>query len=263
MKEKPRIFYAPGDDALHGHAYRAACGEISKWLHEPRYKPQHSNLSYRVLNDWTEKKLVDDERDSDSQSWRKFSITDLLWIKILVALRGFGLGKDTLKQVKRSLKVGLKDAYPTIETAVLFCVNRYPVFIAVFEDGHAELATAKSLAFTDDVLGPQSYLRINVNTLFRELIGDSKGNYLPRRMMESLIETKEAQVLEALREQGINELTIHKQRDKISMIESTKYVDGTSRIIDHIKDIGYGDIQTRVEAGKQRHTKITKRRKLD
>ena len=57
-------------------------------------------------------------------------------------------------------------------------------------------------------------------------------------------------------------MTIRKQHDKITMIDSTKHVDGAASIIEHVKDIEFGEIDIRVEKGKQRHTKITKRRKL-
>src|SRR5579864_4420048 len=112
MKRQQRLLWGPGASELHAHALKAAQSKAaSEWLHEKRYKPQHSQLSYRVLNDWTEKNLVEDDRGSDSQGWRTFSITDLLWIKALMTLRGFGLSHGLLSETKRSLGIGKESAY--------------------------------------------------------------------------------------------------------------------------------------------------------
>lgn len=259
-----RISWAPGMEDVRADALHASRNKvIAKWLHEKRYKAQHCKISYRMLNDWTDKKLVEDDRARDSQSWRSFSRNDLLWIKCLMALRDFGLSHDKLQTVRHSLGINKTGVRSIIDVAALLCLKRYPTFIVVFEDGHAEMATANCLACSDKEQGPQSYIRINFNKLFRELIRDSEGEYQPKLKNILAMSVEELSVLEALREQGIDEIMISKKSDKIARIDSTKHVDGAASVIDHIRDIEFGDIDIRVEGGKQRHTKITKRRKLD
>ena len=74
-----RLLSAPGVPTSYAYALDAArSSTAAAWLSEKRYKPQHSQLSYRVLNDWTEKNLVEDKRGDDSQAWRSFSIMDLV-----------------------------------------------------------------------------------------------------------------------------------------------------------------------------------------
>jgi len=255
-----RIINAPGmDKVLADIIARIKLEDMSKWLHEKRFKPKDSFTTYRILNHWTALGLADDIREENSQSWRLLSLVDLLWIKILVDLRKFGLPLESLKRAKETLHV---NQYPALDVAICLCAQRRPTYIAVFDDGFAVVATNECLEFTDVLIGQQNYIRININRLFREIIGDKEKKFVPKFLTKFPLEDGEINVIEALEEQGIDEITIHKQRDKITMIDSTKHVDGAASIIDHIKDIGFGEIDIRVEKGKQRHTKITKRRKL-
>lgn len=231
-------------------------------LHKKRWKPNQSQISYRVLNHWATMGLIEDQREEDSQSWRLFSLIDLLWIKVLLDMRAFGLSLPMLQRAKRTLGIGNKKEYPVLDVAVGLCLKCQPTYIVVFDDGYAALATNECLEFTDAIVGQQNYIRININRLFREIIGDKAKKFVPKLPMKITLRDGEIDVLTALEEQGIDEITIRKQRDKITMIDSTKHVDGAASIIEHVKDIGFGEIDIRVEEGKQRHTKITRRRKL-
>ena len=231
-------------------------------LHKRRYKPFQSQVSYRVLNHWATMGLIEDQREQDAQTWRLFSLIDLLWIRVLLDLRNFGLSLAMLQRVKQTLHIGKKGAYPVLDVAVGLCLKREPTYIVVFEDGYAALATNDSLEFSDAVIGQQNYIRININRLFREITGDKEKKFVPLLPAKISLNGKQLDVIAALEEQGIDEITIRKQRDKITMIDITKHVDGAASINECAEEIGFGDIGIRVEKGKQRYTKITKHRKL-
>ena len=258
-----RILSAPGMDAVLDDIIESIKSErISKWLHEKRFKPKDSFTTYRILNHCTALGLADDVREEDSQTWRLMSVVDLHWLKILGELRKFGLPLESLKRAKETLRINAKHQHQALDVAICLCAQHRPTYIVVFDDGYAVVATNECLEFTDAIMGQQNYIRININRLFREIIGDKDKKFVPKLPTKITLKDKEIDVLTALDEQGIDEVTIRKQHDKITMIDSTKHVDGAASIIEHVKDIEFGEIDIRVEKGKQRHTKITKRRKL-
>ena len=60
-----------------------------------------TDQTYRVIGSWVEYGLLDDSKDGSK--WKKFSLLDLLWIKIIDRLRDFGYPIRSIEKVKRSL----------------------------------------------------------------------------------------------------------------------------------------------------------------
>ncbi len=68
--------------------YRDAGGknEDSNILNEKKYAIKDTDASYRSINHWSSLGLLDDVREDNNKGWRKFSIIDIVWLRILIAV---------------------------------------------------------------------------------------------------------------------------------------------------------------------------------
>ena len=55
------------------------------------------NISSRVLNHWYEMGIITDDRENKKR-WKKFSVSELVWIRIVLKLRNFGLDSNVLNK---------------------------------------------------------------------------------------------------------------------------------------------------------------------
>ena len=93
-------------------------------------------ITRKQIYDWTKEGLID---ANETNGWRRFSIMDALWLKIICELREFGMGWNNIKIVRESLefeknKYGV--AMPILEFYTAFAIgNKMPVLLLVFKDG--------------------------------------------------------------------------------------------------------------------------------
>src|SRR5207244_8824468 len=72
-------------------------------VNEKQFTVKDGDVTYRVINHWTAQGLLDDGREDNSSDWRKFSLKDLLWLRVLRELRRFGLSLEMLRTAYNSL----------------------------------------------------------------------------------------------------------------------------------------------------------------
>ena len=153
--------------------------ENKKFLSEQIHKIGEDKLSSRVLHHWCEVGILEDDRP-DKKGWKKFSISELIWIQIIIKLRGFGLDLARIKKVKEEI-----DLYnsmdniskcPLLDFHILLAMNTpTPVKLIVFESGEAtvirqiEIDTANQLGMiTED------YISIDMNKLVEKIFQKKK-----------------------------------------------------------------------------------------
>jgi len=70
-----------------------------------------TGVSHRLITYWDEKKLLPSA--VDSQKWRKFSIEELVWIRLIARLRHLNVGLKTLASIKDYMfeQISLADLY--------------------------------------------------------------------------------------------------------------------------------------------------------
>jgi len=75
--------------------------KISKVLNDSERKIKLNSVTYRQLNSWEEQDLLTIKRKD--RGWRKFSIMEAVWLKIVAELREFGfpIEKSSASRLKR------------------------------------------------------------------------------------------------------------------------------------------------------------------
>lgn len=133
---------------------------IKKQLNEKRFRLEEEQVSSRVLNHWQELGVIIENREK-GKGWRKFSISELIWISIVVKLRRFGLDLEKIKSVRTYL-----DTYnnsksqsdcPLLDFYITYALSAsMPVSLLVFDSGEAmflrqiEFAASKDLGLIKD-----------------------------------------------------------------------------------------------------------------
>ena len=88
----------------------------------------------------------------EGREWRRFSIMDAVWVKLLKELREFGMSREQLKTTKQSLefesaKCGV--AMPLLEFYTAFAIaTKMPVLVLVLSapDGESQSTPSKFLS---------------------------------------------------------------------------------------------------------------------
>ncbi len=233
--------------------------EVERLLGEKRFTVKDTDITYRLLNHWSEAGLLDDSRENDS-GWRKLSVKDIVWLRLLRDLREFGMSLDALRNTYNSLQPHIS---PEFEAALALCFRKpsTPVFVVVFSNGIADVATLHSLRATDYMVGYEvPYVRINLNALCGEILGTS--NLMPPREMWLSLADQERQLVLSSREQDIDELRVSLKSGDIQDIEKTSKLQNVEKISDLMNDIDYGEIKLKFESGKIRAAQKTKRKRV-
>ena len=168
---------------LSGFVYSAE--EIKKGFNEQTYQIGDERLSSRVLNHWYETGIIDDDRPQ-GKGWKKFSFSEIVWIKIIFKLRSFGLDLKRIKTVKNHL-----DRYNKLDESSKCLLLDFYMFVAlysdnpikfiVFESGQADIVRQidMDLANTLETI-TEDFISIDINKLLNNLLTEKnvKADYL-------------------------------------------------------------------------------------
>jgi len=163
--------------------FKNIVSKISRVLNNQERNIKFGTVTYRQLNSWDEQGLLANTREG-GKGWRKFSVMDAIWIKIIYELREFGFPLEKIKVAKESLsfmsdKCGVP--MPFLEFYTAFAIgNRMPVILLVFKDGISVPANLTQYKIANQYLGVDNHLQINLNEIIQGLFPDLdlKAQYL-------------------------------------------------------------------------------------
>lgn len=70
-------------------------------IHEPIFYLKDIGVSAKVMNDWIKYALVDEVKVKGK--WRRFTLKEAIWIKLIEELRFFGIPLKTIKAIKENV----------------------------------------------------------------------------------------------------------------------------------------------------------------
>jgi DNA-binding transcriptional MerR regulator len=100
------------------------------------------NFSYRAINHYQEKEIIDDFRN-DNSKWRRFSGVSITWMYVIELLREFGVSLEKIRKLKNALfkegKMGFIDkakfiSMPFEQEVAESIHKKYELFLVVFSD---------------------------------------------------------------------------------------------------------------------------------
>lgn len=235
---------------------RIRSDDYRKFFAEKIFSVKDTGVSNRTINNWDQNDLIEDEREEKS-NWRKFSFIELTWIRIIAKLREFGLPLEKIHTTKESL-INFGDVdkdKPFHESTTLFefylfliISKQEPVYILVYLNGSADLATYNQLTSNISYQIIDSYLTIRLNKIVNQLLPsiDTKPVIQPKvHLLDD-----ELDLVLALRDKSFTEIRAIKKDGKIDRIELSRDIDPRKKLGDLIKEDKYQDIQLTMQQGR-------------
>ncbi len=210
--------------ALHNFVYgeKGFYEKYYELLVIPRFRVSDTEENYRTINYWDEQGLLLGKREN-VDSWRKFSILDLVWIRILKRLKKYGIEGDKILQLKKSL-LSLKDTkgrYTDFALWIFLANRRDDIFLIVLPDGRGSIAIKSDIELNLDVRKyKESFITIDFPHIVRDLVrprSNEKGE--KKAELNRKLDEKEIELLNTLSNVNVETVTAHLKKGKIDRIE--------------------------------------------
>ena len=213
-----------------------------------------SDVSYRVLNHWCNKGLIEDNREGNKEgvSWRRFSIFDRLWMEVIKELRGYGVSLDIIKKVREKMSRHIvENSYgiTNFEYSVYRCklTSKSQTHLVVFKDGFSEIASELDMESASMIGDWNSYIDINLNNIW----GKFSDKFLSSKAKLFILADDEFELLATLRLENNSEITVQMNEfGKINMLKKKRLLK-TGEIEDYVSShMKFGESVQKFKNGK-------------
>lgn len=220
-----------------------------------------SNISYRVINHWDKAGLLP-QCLKDGAGWRKFSLVEMVWLKIIQRFREYGFSLDKIARVKKSLVDWDKklNAYPDLEYYIYraWFTTDDPYVIAL-ADGVAGIASSEEIEQAKMLHRKNNdFLLISI----KSILNDLDTNVAPPKPLMWLT-NPETEAISAIRGKN-DEVIIKVKNQKISEIEKSKIYHENppvGEINRNLKQKGsFGEINVKYGNGIRQSAKVTEKK---
>lgn len=223
--------------------------KISQVLNSRDRNVKIESVTYRQLNSWDKEGLLTTEKDGNK--WRKFSIMDALWVRIIKELREFGLSWEQIKTTKKCFELDSKKCgvqMPILEFYTAFAIGaKMPVLLLIFKDGAATPANFTQYKVAREVIGIENHIQINLNEILQSFF--PKVDLKPSHKSEMLLNYDELELLAFLRVTNYEKIEIRYKDGKIDIIEGMERFKATKRLHNILAEQKYANIEIVQEDG--------------
>lgn len=223
---------------------------ISKILNNNERNIKFETISYRELNSWEKAGLLTVEREG--REWRRFSIIDAIWVKLIKELREFGVTWKQLKVAKQSLEFESENCgvpMPMLEFYTAFIIaQKLPVVLLVFKDGIAIPVSFTQYKVAKETGEMPNHVQIDLNNLIQGMVPDL--DLKPVHKQELPLEYDEVELLAFLRLGKFEKVVIQYGGGKIKTVEGMQRVEVNNLISHVIKEHKYQKIEIIVQDGR-------------
>jgi DNA-binding transcriptional MerR regulator len=262
-KHKPCVFILPDSfDVQFAKFYNHK--ELRQHLSRKIYSiKENDGATYRQINHWESIGLIDDVRESEND-WRKFSICDMAWQQIILALREFGFPNEKIAIVKESLSISKPKNgvyYPFLDYWITAVLMRETVFLVVLNDGNASIGNNHQILMAEGVgFLKGHHLRINLNKIVQKFY---KKDISPKQDLYHLpIDSQELDIIEAVRAGNYESVKVKFNKGKVDVMEKTEDINIEQKIIEILKESKFQNIEIRQKDDKVVSIKRTTQKKL-
>jgi DNA-binding transcriptional MerR regulator len=240
------------------------------------------DLSYRKINDWDSKGLLTNSRENKNSGWRKFSILDIIKLRIISDLKQFGFDASRIKTFLNNLhersfliyskntiagKDTAKNISSSLEYFTLSSMLGYKIILVIRDENNFYFFDKdKNTCYfnekeTDHIyaLFQGYYLNLPFHSYVEEIV-DSANSIIKKKRGLSNYEAvytlteKEKKILEIIRDKTYQEITITKQNSNEMIIKHKSHRQGNfsdKEIIGIINAKAYQNVTISTVGGKK------------
>ena len=226
---------------------------IKEQLNEQNYKIDDDRLSSRLLNHWYKTGIIDDDRPN-GKGWKKFSISELVWVQIVFKLRKFGLDLNRIKLVKNHIDVYNK--FDKSSKCLLLDLNivvaiysSVPIKLIVFESGQANIVRQVDIDISNQTqMIPEDFIMIDLNKLLNSIFTkkEIRANYFGQMDVKSPIIK---QIESSISKDNVQSVTV-RVNDKDYLIDEKYLVDNKEKASAIINVLDFGELVEKRHEGK-------------
>ncbi len=228
------------------------------------YTVGKTDINYRVINHWERKNLLPDGFVNALGGWRKFSLIETVWLRVMDHLRGFGLSLERIALVKEAVMQWDKkeDAYLPFEYYYFraFTSNADP-YVAVWSNGAADIATSRELENAKRTTGSGDVLLISLKSIIREM-----GHKPASPEILYSLSRGEKELIHKSRFQNNKEVKARFKDGDISEVETLEVYSEAPSLETINKDLrdtnAFAEVITRYSEGKKQSAEVRKRQRI-
>ena len=238
---------------------------IVKQFNQQTYTIGEEKLSSRVLNHWYQSGIITDDR-IDNKGWKKFSFSEIVWIRIVIKLRKFGLDLQRIKKVKEQIDYyntkDSKSKCPLLDFYMLVAItSTIPIKFIVFESGQAEIVKQSDIDIANQLnLINEDFISIDINKLLDKALTKKKVKADYFNSIKTSDNPLFTQLEESLSKNNIQSVTI-KTNDKDYLIDEVFFTKDGKEARTLTNMLQYGKVIENKNAGKSTY-QIIKQKKI-
>ena len=236
--------------------------KIKEQLNEQKHKIDDERLSSRLLNHWYKTGIIDDDRPN-GKGWKKFSISELVWVQIVFKLRKFGFDLNRIKLVKNHI-----DVYNKLDESsncllldfyiIVTIHSSIPIKLIVFESGQADIVRQVDIDIANHMqMIPEDFIMIDLNKMLNNLFKkkDIRVDYFQMDAKSPLIK----QIESSISKDNIQSVTV-RVKDKDYIIDEKLIVKNKDKAIAILNVLDFGELIEKKHKGKSTFELTNKKR---
>jgi len=246
--------------------------KIIREFNEQKYTIGEENISSRVLNHWYEMGLITDDR-VDKKSWKKFSASELVWIRIIIKLRNFGLDLKRIKQVKEQIhyysKKDIVSKCPLLDFYMLVAISStIPIKFIVFESGQAEIVRQVDIEIASQFqFIEEDYISIDINRLLNKMFTKKniRADYFDFAKSEKETDYSktdiEQEIFNSLYLEEVKSFSVNITKDGNFLVKKERFTISKKEMDSMLNKLDYAEGST-VKKGKIKYHKIEEQKRI-
>lgn len=221
-------------------------------------------ISSRVINHWEKKGLIDDSRPN-GKGWRKYSISEMIWIQIIMKLRIFGFSFNKILKVKQDLQVYCNpeetSKFPELDFYLIVCMtSTIPVKLIVYSNGEALIERQSMINhYTKFRFIKDDYISINLNRLYNNGLKNGGREAKSINQPPSPIELE---IKNALKENGLKSIFIDAKNKDNYLVKKKNAVNTMGEVVELKKGAGSHIKTTKAEEGNNSFYELEVKKKI-
>ena len=245
---------------------------IVREFNQQKYTIGEENISSRVLNHWHEMGLITDDR-VDKKSWKKFSASELVWIRIIIKLRNFGLDLKRIKQVKEQIhyysKKDIVSKCPLLDFYMLVAISStIPIKFIVFESGQAEIVRQVDIEIASQFqFIEEDYISIDINRLLNKMFTKKniRADYFDFAKSEKETDHSktdiEQEIFNSLYLEEVKSFSVNITKDGNFLVKKERLTTSKKEMDSMLNKLDYAEGST-VKKGKIKYHKIEEQKRI-
>jgi DNA-binding transcriptional MerR regulator len=246
--------------------------KIIREFNEQKFTIGEENISSRVLNHWYEMGLITDDR-VDKKSWKKFSASELVWIRIIIKLRNFGLDLKRIKQVKEQIhyysKKDIVSKCPLLDFYMLVAISStIPIKFIVFESGQAEIVRQVDIEIASQFqFIEEDYISIDINRLLNKMFTKKniRADYFDFAKSEKETDHSktdiEQEIFNSLYLEEVKSFSVNITKDGNFLVKKERFTTSKKEMDSMLNKLDYAEGST-VKKGKIKYHKIEEQKRI-